>query len=177
MIADIGKAMLDHYRAFGRYNRWANGRLYDAAAGLDDASYRADRGAFFKSLHGTFNHLLVTDRIWLKRFTGMGDAPSQLDAILHDDFAGLRAAREAEDMRILGFVDGLDEAKLAGTIKFRRVSTPEEFEEPLMPMLTHWFNHQTHHRGQAHAILTGLTGKAPELDLLFYQRLAARSVV
>lgn len=177
MIADIGTAMLDHYRAFGRYNRWANGRLYDAAAGLDDASYRADRGAFFKSLHGTFNHLLVTDRIWLKRFTGVGDAPSQLDAILHDDFAGLRAAREAEDMRILGFVDGLDEAKLAGTIKFRRVSTPEEFEEPLMPMLTHWFNHQTHHRGQAHAILTGLTGKAPELDLLFYQRLVARSAV
>jgi uncharacterized damage-inducible protein DinB len=177
MAMDIGKATLDHYRAFGRYIRWANGRLYDAAGALDAADYRADRGAFFKSLHGTLNHLLVTDCIWLQRFTGEGDAPSQLNAILYDDFIGLRSAREAEDARIIGFVDGLDGAKLAGTVKYRRVSTPEEVEEPLMPMLAHWFNHQTHHRGQAHAILTGLTGKAPELDLLFYQRLAAKSAV
>ena len=151
-ITGIGMAMLAHYRVFGRYNRWANGLLYDAAATLADADYRADRGAFFKSLHGTLNHLLVTDRIWLQRFTGSGEAPSRLDAILHEDLAGLRAARDTEDARIVAFVDGLDEARLAGTIKFRRVSTPEEFEEPLMPMLANWFNHQTHHRGQAHAI-------------------------
>jgi len=176
-MTDLGEAMLAHYRAFGRYNRWANGRLYEAVAALGDADYRADRGAFFKSLHGTLNHLLVTDRIWLKRFTGVGDAPVKLDAILHDDFEGLRGARDVEDARILDFVDGLDVARLAGTVKFRRVSTPEVFEEPLMPLLAHLFNHQTHHRGQAHAILTGITGKAPELDLVAYQRLAAKSAV
>ena len=82
------------------YNAFANGRVYGAAAQLSDAEYRADRGAFFKSMHGTLNHLLVADRLWLRRFTGEGDAPNRLDAILFEDFLELRAAREAEDARI-----------------------------------------------------------------------------
>ncbi len=163
-----------HYRMFGHYNAWANGRLYAAAARLSPDQYRADRGAFFKSVHGTFNHLLVTDRIWMQRFTGAGDAPNRLDAILFETFDELRAAREAEDRRIVEFVDGLDEVRIAGTIKYRRVSSPEQFEQQLAPALAHWFNHQTHHRGQVHALLTGLIGEAPELDLLFFQRIAAR---
>jgi len=65
----------DHYRMFGHYNAWANGRLYDAVAQLTSEQYRADRGAFFKSVHGSLNHLLVTDRIWMQRFTGKGEAP------------------------------------------------------------------------------------------------------
>ena len=88
----------------------------------------------------------------------------------------MRAAREAEDKGIVAFVDGLDDARLAATIKYRRVSSPQEIEQQLAPALAHWFNHQTHHRGQAHALLTGLVGEAPELDLLFYQRLAAQKV-
>ncbi len=163
--------MKAHFVSFARYNQWANRLLYDAAAALPDADYRADRGAFFKSLHGTLNHLLVADRVWMHRFTGEGEAPGRVDAILHDDLAGLRAAREAEDRRIVAYVDGLDESSLAGKITYRRVSTPEVFVQPLAPALSHFFNHQAHHRGQAHAILTGLTGKAPELDLLFFQRL------
>lgn len=163
--------MKAHYTTFAGYNGWANRRLYEATAGLTDAEYRADQGAFFKSMHGTLNHLLVTDRIWMKRFTGEGEAPDRLDAILHERFADLTAAREVEDRRIVGWVDGLDEAKLAGAIRYRRVSTPDEFVQPLMPALDHWFNHQTHHRGQAHMILTSLGKAAPELDLLYYQRL------
>jgi uncharacterized damage-inducible protein DinB len=163
--------MKRHYTMFAGYNAWANRRVYDAAAKLSDTDYRADRGAFFKSMHGTLNHLLATDRIWLKRFTGEGDAPDRLDAILHERFADLRAAREAEDRRIVAWIGGLDEARLAGNIRYRRVSSPEEFVQPLMPALDHWFNHQTHHRGQAHTLLTILTGSAPELDLLFFQRL------
>src|SRR3954452_14701948 len=97
------------------YNAWANRRLYDAAAALPDAAYRADRGAFFKSVHGTLNHLLVTDRIWMQRFTGTGTAPDRLDAILFETFGELRAAREAEDRRIVDYVDGLDDARLAGS--------------------------------------------------------------
>jgi uncharacterized damage-inducible protein DinB len=141
-----------HYRMFGHYNAWANGRLYDAAARLTAEQYRADRGAFFKSVHGTLNHLLATDRIWMQRFTG-----------------------EAEDRRIVDFVEGLDDERIAGTIKYRRVSSTEEFEQQLAPALAHWFNHQTHHRGHVHALLTGLVGQAPELDLLFFQRLSAKS--
>ena len=72
------------------YNAWANRRLYDAAAALPDADYRADRGAFFKSVHGTLNHLLVADRIWMRRFTGAGEHPNRLDAILFEDFSELR---------------------------------------------------------------------------------------
>ena len=164
-----------HYRMFGRYNAWANSRLYNATARLSAEQYRADRGAFFKSIHGTLNHLLVTDRIWMQRFTGEGDAPNRLNAILFESFDDLRAARAVEDRRIVDFVDGLDDGRIAGTIKYRRVSTPEEFEQQLAPALAHWFNHQTHHRGHVHALLTGLVGEAPELDLLIFQRQSVKS--
>jgi uncharacterized damage-inducible protein DinB len=174
-MADRSSPLAGHYRMFGRYNHWANRCLFDAAGRLSADQYRADRGAFFKSVHGTLNHLLVTDRVWLRRFTGEGDAPSRLDAILYETFDELRAAREAEDKRIVVFVYGLDETRLAGTFKYRRVSSPQEFEQQLAPALAHWFNHQTHHRGQVHALLTGLVGEAPELDLLYYQRLAAET--
>jgi uncharacterized damage-inducible protein DinB len=162
--------MKEHWVSFGKYNAWANRRLYDAATTLTEAQYREDRGAFFKSMHGTFNHLLVTDYVWMNRFTGEGEAPTRLDAILHETLPALRQAREAEDRRIVAYVEGLTDARLAGTISYRRVSTPEAFVQPLTPALAHWFNHQTHHRGQAHTILTGLVGKAPELDLLYFQR-------
>ncbi len=162
--------MKDHYTTFAGYNAWANRRLYEAAALLSDADYRADKGAFFKSMQGTLNHLLVADRIWMKRFTGQGEAPGRLDTILHEGLADLRVARDAEDRRILAYIDGLDEERLAGVIRYRRVSTPDAFVQKLMPALDHWFNHQTHHRGQAHMILTTLGQPAPELDLLYYQR-------
>jgi uncharacterized damage-inducible protein DinB len=165
----------DHYRMFGHYNAWANRQLYQAAARLTSEQYRADRGAFFKSVHGTLNHLLATDRIWMQRFTGEGDAPDRLDAILFERFEELRAAREAEDRRIVDFVERLDDRSIAGTVRYRRVSSPEQFEQQLAPALAHWFNHQTHHRGQVHALLTGLVGEAPALDLLFFQRLPAKS--
>ncbi|MGA8900855.1 DinB family protein [Bradyrhizobium sp.] len=165
--------LADHYRMFGHYNAWANGRLFAAASRLTIDQYRADRGAFFKSVHGTLNHLLVTDRVWMRRFTGEGDAPSRLDAILYETFDELHRARQVEDRRIADFVDDLDEARITATIKYRRVSSPQEIEQQLAPALAHWFNHQTHHRGQVHTLLTGLVGEAPELDLLFFQRLAA----
>src|ERR1700757_3943337 len=105
--------MLARYHMFAGYNHWCNERLYDAAAQVSDADYRADRGAFFGSLHGTLNHLLLGDLIWMHRFTGEGEEPKQLDAILFEDLASLRRAREAEDNRIARYVDGLDGAKLA----------------------------------------------------------------
>jgi len=165
-----------HFDEFAGYNIWANARLYDAAARLSDANYRRDGGAFFKSVHGTLNHLLVTDRVWFSRCAGMdaiqGPLPVTLDAILHEDLAELRAAREREDAAILRYVRGLDESAYGGLISYRRVSTPEAQTQPLVQALAHWFNHQTHHRGQAHALITRWGGVAagPELDLLYYQR-------
>jgi uncharacterized damage-inducible protein DinB len=162
--------MKTHWQMFAAYNAWANERVFTAAARLSDADYRADKGAFFKSVHGTLNHLLVGDLVWMQRFTGEGAVPPRLDAILHDTLASLHDARRGEDKRIIAYIDGLDEAALAGTIRYRPITASGEFEQQLGAALAHWFNHQTHHRGQAHALLTSLTGEAPSLDLLVFQR-------
>ncbi len=167
--------MTDRYATLARYNHWANERLYAAAGRLPDADYRADRGAFFKSVHGTLNHLLVTDRIWMARFAGSGDAPPRLDAILFDDFRALSDARRAQDARLLSFVEGLGPDALMGGFRYARATSPDQYEQPLETALDHLFNHQTHHRGQIHALLTGLAGDAPTLDLLAFQRAAGLS--
>jgi uncharacterized damage-inducible protein DinB len=162
--------MLAHFRMFAGYNSWANALVYDQAVKLSDADYRADRGAFFKSVHGTLNHLLVADRIWMHRFTGEGETTQQLDAILHESFDELRATRWKEDARIEAFIDGLDEDRLARTFSYRAISKPAQVEQTLNAALAHFFNHQTHHRGQVHCLLTMLTGEGPCLDLVAYQR-------
>ncbi|MDP9591862.1 UNVERIFIED_ORG: putative damage-inducible protein DinB [Shinella zoogloeoides] len=162
--------MHDHYRMFCAYNSWANARLYDAVAKLDDADFRRDLGAFFRSLHGTLNHLLAADRIWLKRFTGEGDAPTSLAAILYEDFEGLHAARQREDERLSAFIDSLSEAQIAADVTYSPLSNPGEITHPLGLALTHVFNHQTHHRGQCHAMLTALGGPSVPLDLTYFVR-------
>jgi uncharacterized damage-inducible protein DinB len=167
--------MKSRYVMFAGYNAWCNERLYAAAAKLPDADYFADRGVFFKSLHGTLNHLLLGDRIWMRRFTGEGEHPMNLDAILYDDFASLHAARRTEDERISRYIAGLTETDLAGTIRYRTLVQPTEIEQALAPALDHFFNHQTHHRGQAHALLTAFMGDAPSFDLIMYQRETGQS--
>ncbi len=162
--------MKPHFAMMAAYNRWCNERVYDAAALLPDADYRADRGAFFKSIHGTLNHLLVADRIWMKRFTGEGDAPNRLDAILFESLSELRSARQTEDERIVAYIDSLSDADLAGRIRYRTITNPADVEQPLAPVLMHFFNHQTHHRGQIHCMLTGFALDAPSFDVISFQR-------
>jgi len=164
--------MLARYLMFAGYNSWCNERLYDAAAQVPDAVYRANRGAFFKSLHGTLNHLLVGDRIWMRRFTGRGEVPPSLYAILYDDFIQLRAARRAEDALITAYIGGLRDGDLVKTVRYRTVVNPQDIEQILSPALDHFFNHQTHHRGQAHALLSSALGndRTPSFDLIIYQR-------
>jgi len=159
-----------HFAMMAAYNAWANRRVYEAAALLDDEAYRRDTGAFFKSLHGTLNHLLAADRIWMKRFTGEGDAPAALDSILHDTLPALTLAREAEDRRIVDWVDGLSREALAGRFTYMTVTDLRTVSQRLSPALAHLFNHQTHHRGQAHTILTSLGQPSLQLDLIFFQR-------
>jgi len=135
------------------YNAWANRQLYDAVAKLSEDYLWRDVGLFFGSLGGTLNHLLVTDRVWMKRFTGTGDHPDRLDAILHRDPGALQREREAEDQRIIAYAAGLTDDALQGEFTYRRMTTPDLVTSKLWPDLIHLFNHQTHHRGQAH---TGL---------------------
>lgn len=158
------------YSMLARYNRWANTCLFDAAAALSDAAYRADMGAFFKSMHGTLNHMLVADRLWMRRFTGEGEVASSLDAIVFEALSDLRAAREREDERIASFVAACTPARLEQPFSYRTVTNPITVTQPLAPALDHFFNHQTHHRGQAHCLLTMWTGTAPTFDLIAYQR-------
>ncbi|WP_108514224.1 DinB family protein [Bradyrhizobium algeriense] len=162
--------MKPHLEQFASYNRWANARLYEAALAIDEADYQRDVGAFFKSLHGTLNHLLLTDRIWMKRLTGEGQHPNRLNSILHEDRYDLALARADEDDRIASFVYSLDEAAISGTLTYVTTSG-KSFEQSRAAILAHLFNHQTHHRGQAHTILSICTGREPpSLDLVGMQR-------
>ena len=153
-----------HFMTLGRYNRLANERLYAACAELDDAARRQDRSAFFRSIHGTLNHIMVGDRIWMARFEGGTVSSTGLDAILHDDFDELRAARVVEDARIEAFTAGLDDAQLAGTLAYIS-HEGHPFEDPMAVLLPHFFNHQTHHRGQITTMLRQADGSYPELDM------------
>ena len=158
------------FRQLAAYNRWANSRLYAAALDLSDLSYRLNTGVFFGSLHGTLNHLLLTDRLWLKRLTGEGDHSDRLGAILYDDRVELTRARIAEDDRLIAVVEKYDDAALARLHSYKTTSGMPQ-SQVLADILLHLFNHQTHHRGQAHACLSILTGgEPPPLDLLLFQR-------
>jgi len=161
---------VDQFKQLAAYNRWANARLYAAALELSNQAYRLHIGVFFGSLHGTLNHLLLTDRLWLKRLTGEGDHPDHLDAILYEDRAELARARIAEDDRLVAIVDKYDDAALRRLHSYKTTSGMPQ-SQILVDILMHLFNHQTHHRGQAHACLSILTGSAPpSLDLLVFQR-------
>ena len=167
------KAELEYFRTLGRYNRWANQRLYTACARLSEAEYLKKRPSFFGSLHATLNHVLVGDRIWLGRLTGHPAAHiKSLDQILYPEFAGLHVAREAEDAAILHYVDSLDEPTLNSTLRYKSMDG-ETLAFPVRYVLGHLFNHQTHHRGQAHGLLSQADVEPPPLDLLLYLRESA----
>ncbi len=160
-----------YFKLLADYNAWANARLYDATAELSDADYRKDMGAFFGSLHRTLNHILVGDRIWFQRVEGAGDVPTNLGALLFEDFQDLRTARDAEDARIKGVITSLSGADIAGTFDYTNLRTGDHFtDQPLAPTLAHIFNHQTHHRDQAHTLLSQLGRNPPELDILYFVR-------
>ena len=153
-----------------KYNAWANARLFRMAGALQEDLYRKEVGAYFKSLHGTLNHLLAADRMWMRRLTGVGDHPDKLNAILFDDLPALHAARVEEDNRISGFVQELAEPAFEEVWDYRTLNgTPQR--QRRREILAHLFNHETHHRGQAHAILTVLGVTEPDpLDLLIMLR-------
>ena len=146
------------------YNRRANRRLYDACARLTDEERKRRRPAFFGSIHGTLNHIMVGDRIWLARFSGEEVPSTGLDAVLYEDFAELREAREREDARIEEFVAGMDEGFLCGTILYEN-NEGRGLEDPVDVLLPHFFNHETHHRGQIHDMLSATDVPPPVLDL------------
>lgn len=161
---------IENFRRLADYNHWANLRIYGAALEMAEEQYRRPTGVFFGSLHGTLNHLLLTDRIWLKRLTGTGEHPHRLDAILYDDRKELLRARLAEDARLKHVVGGYAETDLTRAVSYQTTSG-KPYSQALQDILLHLFNHQAHHRGQAHACCSIVTGREPPtLDLLAFQR-------
>jgi uncharacterized damage-inducible protein DinB len=154
-------------RTMAAYNSWQNRSLYAAAATLDDGARRLDRGAFWRSIHGTFNHLLWGDRMWMSRFDGW-PAPALAIRDSHtlvDDFASLLAQRVEADGRIAAWAARLEDRDLAGPLTWFSGSAGREMTKPRALLVAHMFNHQTHHRGQAHAMLTAAGARPEATDL------------
>lgn len=143
----------EHARTMASYNRWMNRRLYDCCATLPDEERRRDVGAFFRSIHGTLNHLLLGDRLWLGRFTGKPFPVKSLDQELYADFDVLRTERERTDQEIFDWLARLTDADLAGELSYTSFLNPQPRRYPLWFAVTNFFNHQTHHRGQLTTLL------------------------
>lgn len=160
---------IDNYRFLARYNSWMNQRLYIACSTLSDAQRKRDCGAFFGSIHHTLNHLIVADLIWLRRFAQCGvdkgivlaslnpqvlDLPagSQLDTVLFDDWQALRAKREQLDAAIEAWVADMPAAYPQFTMRYSNTKGVAR-AHPAWQAMTHFFNHQTHHRGQVTTLL------------------------
>jgi uncharacterized damage-inducible protein DinB len=153
-----------HFRLLARYNRIANERIFACCEQLGDTEYRKERPGSFGSIHGLLNHILLGDRIWLARFEGGGAATPPLNTILFDDFQALRLAREEQDAKIEKvFADIPDDFF---TRSFCYVNNQgREYVEEAPVAVAHFFNHQTHHRGQVHVMLSQTAVQPPSLDL------------
>ncbi|MDH4121618.1 MAG: DinB family protein [Deltaproteobacteria bacterium] len=161
--------MLDYFNTLARYNRWAHDKLLAACEKLPHAEYHQTRPAFFHSIHGTLNHILVADRVWLGRIEGVDPGIRSLDQELYPDFSTLRAARQAENERIIRVVAGLTAERMAGRLTYTtQAGNPQQ--TPLSLVLGHLFNHATHHRGQVHDQLSQTPVPPPSMDLIYYLR-------
>jgi uncharacterized damage-inducible protein DinB len=152
--------LCEYARQMAGYNRWVNEHLYATCAELSDEARKRDVGAFFKSVHGTLNHLLLGDRMWLSRFTGESYKISTLGDELYADFSVLRQERGRTDHALEAWAATLTPAELAGELHYIGIAKPVPRHYPYWFALVHLFNHQTHHRGQITVMLTQL-GVAP----------------
>jgi uncharacterized damage-inducible protein DinB len=156
-----------YVQRLARYNCWQNGNLYGVADRLPDDERRRERGAFFGSIHKTLSHILWGDQVWMSRFT---DVPKPQAGIpesvtLYPDWTGLNAERARFDQTIIDWADNVDDAWLSIEQTFYSTATKREWTRPRWMLVTHMFNHQTHHRGQVHCILTQAGGKPSDTDL------------
>ena len=157
----------DYVRLMARYNAWQNRSLYEAAATLSDAARRQDRGAFFGSIHGTLTHVLWGDRMWMSRFAGT-ERPTETIATsptMIPDWDALRVARVEFDKVIEDWAASVGEDWLQGELTWFSGAVNREVSKPTTFLVMHFFNHQTHHRGQAHAMLTAAGARPGDTDL------------
>jgi len=154
-------------RTLARYNRWQNAQVLAACDTLGPEALCADRGAFFGSILGTLSHLIWADTIWMSRFDDWDKPHVGLDesASFIPDWEALRSLRPGEDDRIVAWADALPEDGLAGDLTWYSGAAGREVSKPLALCVAHFFNHQTHHRGQVHAMLTAAGARPGVTDL------------
>lgn len=159
----------DYMSLMARYNRWQNESLYGAADGLSDEARRKNRGAFFRSIHETLCHVLWADKIWLSRFSSYlapaGGIPSS--TALHIDWAPLVIDRRETDEAIIGWADEIMQKDLEGDLEWYSGAAGRKLSQSRWLLFTHFFNHQTHHRGQVHGMLTAAGAKPGDTDIPF----------
>lgn len=159
----------DYCQLLARYNRWQNENLYDQADQLDDAARKQDRGAFFASIHGTLSHLLWGDMMWMVRFDGWTPltTPPSESATMLPDWQDLKQRRLDTDQKISTWAAGLTQGDIDGDLTWYSGILKADVSKPRWALITHLFNHQTHHRGQVHAMLTAAGRKPGPTDLGF----------
>ena len=155
---------MGHFHMLARYNRVANERLFEACSRLDIDEYRKARPGSFGSIHGLLNHILLGDRIWMGRFEGSGLTTPPLNTVLFEEFSDLRLARVEQDARIEKFFSSGDDGLLTGSYRYIN-NQGREYTDDASVAFCHLFNHQTHHRGQVHVMLSQTSVQPPSLDL------------
>jgi uncharacterized damage-inducible protein DinB len=157
-----------YVQRMARYNRWQNANLYGVADTLSDEERRRERGAFFGSIHKTLSHLLWADQIWMSRFAGtprpQGGIPESVS--LFPDWDGLKRERAAFDETIVGWAEKLERSWLEGDLTWYSGGMKRDMTKPKWQLVMHFLNHETHHRGQVHCMLTQAGAKPYTTDLM-----------
>jgi len=159
-----------YVQRMARYNRWQNQNLYGVADQLSDDERRKERGAWFGSIHKTLSHLLWADRLWMSRFTPdvprpQGGIPESV--LLYPNWDNLKSERAGFDQAMIAWADLVDPAWLAASHTYYSGAGKREISKSRWLLVTHLFNHQTHHRGQVHSMLTQAGGRPSDTDLPF----------
>ncbi|MFT0533757.1 DinB family protein [Castellaniella hirudinis] len=161
------------FQTMARYNRWMNEKLYDTCARLSDEELKLDMKAFFGSIHGTLNHILLADRVWLARLAGVPCAIRSLDQVLYTEFIPLAQARKTTDNDLDRMMAGLSREAMDERITYRPISQGKASSATRGFILLHLFNHQTHHRGQVTSLISQLGHDVGVTDLIALPQAAA----
>ncbi|OUC13799.1 MAG: damage-inducible protein DinB [Alkalinema sp. CACIAM 70d] len=154
-----------YYTTMAEYNQWMNQKIYSACESISDFDRKVDRGAFFKSIHGTLDHILWADRMWLSRFMQQTPPAVKLGELLYPNFEDLQQQRCITDRAILAWAETLTPEWLNRVFTWRSGLDGQTRSQPTWILVTHFFNHQTHHRGQVTTLLTQLGHDIGSTDL------------
>ena len=155
---------ITNFQLLANFNKWTNGKIITSCKKLTETEYKKDRGAFFSSIHGTLNHLLVVDRAFISRIEGKDHGQKSLDQILFESLLQLEEARIKEDKRLIDLVNNLSEENIYKEITYNGFETGKT-THTINTILITLFNHQTHHRGQIHNMLSQAGVKSPQIDI------------